>query len=130
VTVKINDPAILAEMHAVFEAYEHAFVSNDVDALDAFFLHEPTTIRYGVADMQLGIEELRDYRRGVSPIGLERELRDTVITTYGNDFAIASTLFFRSRHPGKTGRQMQTWIRSTDGWRIIAAHVSVIDSPT
>jgi hypothetical protein len=128
-TVLINDPATLAELRAVFDAYERAFVSNDVEALDAFFLHEPTTIRYGVADMQLGIEALRQYRRGVSPVGLDRKLSDTVITTYGNDLGIASTLFFRTQHPGTTGRQMQTWIRTQNGWRIVAAHVSLIDSP-
>ena len=127
--MKINDPAALAELRAVFRAYEAAFVANDIDALDGFFLHEPTTIRYGVADMQQGIEQLRAYRSAVSPVGLERDLRETVITTYGADFGTASTLFFRDRHPGKTGRQTQTWIRTADGWRIVAAHVSVIDSP-
>jgi hypothetical protein len=125
----IDHPATLAEVSAVFEAYERAFVTNDTTALDAFFLHAPTTIRYGVADMQLGIEQVRAYRRSVSPVGLERELRETIITTYGPDMAVASTLFFRDRHPGKTGRQMQTWIRTAEGWRIVAAHVSVIDDP-
>ena len=124
-----NDPATLAEMHAVFEAYERAFVANDVDALDGFFLHAPTTIRYGVADRQLGMDELRTYRQSVPAVGLDRELRDTIITTYDTDLAVASTLFFRDRHPGKTGRQMQTWIRTPHGWRIVAAHVSVIESP-
>ena len=79
--------------------------------------------------MQLGMEQLRAYRLSVAPVGLARDLRGTVITTYGSDLAVASTLFFRDRHPGKTGRQMQTWIRTADGWRIVAAHVSVIDSP-
>jgi hypothetical protein len=125
----INDPSVVAELRAVFDAYEAAFVANDIDALDRFFLHEPTTIRYGVADMQLGMEQLRAYRLSVAPVGLARDLRGTVITTYGSDLAVASTLFFRDRHPGKTGRQMQTWIRTADGWRIVAAHVSVIDSP-
>jgi len=127
--MEINDPVPLGELRAVFDAYEAAFVANDIDALEGFFLPEPTTIRYGVADMQLGMEQLRAYRQSVSPLGLARELRDTVITTYGRDLGIASSLFFRDRHPGKTGRQMQTWIRTPDGWRIVAAHVSVIDSP-
>jgi hypothetical protein len=127
--VEIDDPATLAEIRAVFGAYETAFVTNDVAALDGFFLDAPTTIRFGVADMQLGLDELRAYRKTVSPVGLERDLRNTVITTYGTDMAVASTLFFRDRHPGKTGRQMQTWIRTAHGWRIVAAHVSVIDSP-
>lgn len=127
--MEINNPATLAQLRTVFDAYERAFVSNDTEALDAFFLHAPTTIRYGVADSQLGMEELRAYRASVSPAGLARDLRDTVITTYGSDLGVASTLFFRERHPGKTGRQMQTWIRTADGWRIAAAHVSLIDNP-
>lgn len=127
--MEINHPSTLAEVRAVFEAYERAFVANDIEALDGFFLHAPTTIRYGVADMQVGMDELRAYRQTVSAAGLERELRETVITTYGTDIGLASTLFFRDRHAGKTGRQMQTWIRTADGWRIVAAHVSLIDSP-
>ena len=125
----IDDPATLAEVREVFVAYERAFIANDIAALDGFFLHAPTTIRYGVADRQLGMDELRAYRQTVPSAGLERELRDTVITTYGLEFAVASTLFFRDRHAGKTGRQMQTWIRTPDGWRIVAAHVSVITNP-
>jgi hypothetical protein len=127
--MEIDNPALLAELRAAFEAYERAFVANDLDALDGFFLHASTTIRYGAGDMQLGMEELRAYRRTVPPAGLERDLRDTVITTYGTNMGVASTLFFRERHRGKTGRQMQTWIRTADGWRIVAAHVSLIDNP-
>ena len=127
--MEIDNPAVLAELRATFNAYERAFVANDIDALDGFFLHAPTTIRYGVGDMQRGIDELRAYRRTVPAAGLERDLRDTMITTYGTDLGVASTLVFRERHPGKTGRQMQTWIRTPDGWRIVAAHVSLIDSP-
>lgn len=127
--MEIDDPAVLAEMRAVFDAYERAFVSNDIEALNAHFLDAPTTIRYGIADHQLGMDELRAYRRRAPSTGLERELRETVITTYGTDLAIASTLFFRERDAGKIGRQMQTWIRTKDGWRIVAAHVSVIEDP-
>lgn len=127
--MEIGNRQTLAELSAVFEAYERAFVANDIAALDSFFLDAPTTIRYGVADMQLGLDEIRAYRQTVSPVGLERSLGNTVITTYGTDMGVASTLFFRERHPGKTGRQMQTWIRTADGWRIVAAHVSVIDDP-
>lgn len=127
--MEIDNPATLAELSAVFESYEHAFVANDIAALDGFFLDAPTTIRYGVDDMQLGLDEIRVYRKSVSPVGLERSLGNTVITTYGTDTGVASTLFFRERHPGKTGRQMQTWIRTPDGWRIVAAHVSVIGDP-
>lgn len=127
--MEIDNPDTLAEMRAIFDAYERAFVTNDIEALNGYFLDAPTTIRYGVADHQLGMDELRAYRLGAPATGLERELRDTVITTYGTDLAIASTLFFRERDTGKIGRQMQTWIRTLDGWRIVAAHVSVVDEP-
>jgi hypothetical protein len=53
----------------------------------------------------------------------------TVITSYGRDMAVASTLFYRDSAPGKVGRQMQTWVRLPQGWKIVAAHVSVIDEP-
>ena len=127
--MEIDLPEVVAEVRAVFDDYERAFVENDIDALNRYFLDAPTTIRYGVADRQLGMDELRAYRRAAPSTGLERRLADTIITTYGTDVALASTLFFRDSAPGKTGRQMQTWIRTPDGWRIVAAHVSVVDEP-
>ena len=64
-----------------------------------------------------------------SPIGLMRKTARTIVTSYGRDMAVASTLFYRDTLPGKVGRQMQTWVRFADGWRIVAAHVSIIDEP-
>jgi len=127
--MKINDPAIVAEVTAAFERYEAAFVNNDMALLDELFVPEPSTVRYGVAENQYGIEALRAYRKTVVPIGLERRLEKLQITTYGDDCAVASTLFYRDAVPGKVGRQMQTWIRTEHGWRVAAAHVSVIDEP-
>lgn len=125
----INDPAVLAEVTAAFERYEAAFVGNDAATLDALFVAEPTTVRYGVAENLYGIEAVRAYRKTVSPAGLERRLAGTQITTYGTDCAVAATLFYRDSAPGKVGRQMQTWIRTDGGWRVAAAHVSLIDEP-
>ena len=127
--MKINDPAIVAEVTAAFERYEAAFVANDMVTLDSLFVAHPGTVRFGVAENLYGIDAIRAYRRTVRPVGLERQLVDTVITTYGTDCAVASTLFYRDSAPGKVGRQMQTWIRTEDGWRVAAAHVSVIDEP-
>jgi hypothetical protein len=123
----INDPKVLAEVTAAFAAYERALVSNDVAALDAFFLDAPRTIRYGVAENLYGYAAIKAFRTARSPVGLARALERTVITTYGADFAVAATLFRRDNAPGKIGRQMQTWARPSQGWRIVAAHVSVID---
>jgi ketosteroid isomerase-like protein len=125
----VDLPEVVAQVRAVFEDYERAFVANDIAALNAYFLDAPTTIRYGVADRQLGMDEIKAYRRSAPTTGLERRLGETVITTYGHNLAVASTLFFRDSAPGKTGRQMQTWIRTPDGWRIVAAHVSLVDEP-
>ena len=127
--MKINDPVILAEVATAFERYEAAFVGNDIAALDAFFVPDPSTVRYGVAEMQYGIDAIKAYRQTVVPVRLERRLAETRITTYGADCAVAATLFYRDSAAGKVGRQMQTWVRTTDGWLIAAAHVSVIDEP-
>ncbi len=123
----IDDPATLAEVGAAFARYEAALVGNDLAVLDELFLDSPTTIRYGGGENLYGIAAIRAFRSARSPAGLSRELEKTSITTYGADFATASTLFRRAGAPGKVGRQMQTWVRTAGGWRVAAAHVSIID---
>lgn len=125
--LEIDLPEVKAEVEAVFARYETALVGNDVEVLDELFLALPTTIRYGAAENLHGIEAIRAFRRGRPASGLSRSLEHTRITTYGRDVAVAATLFRRDSAPGKVGRQMQTWIRTPDGWRVAAAHVSVID---
>ena len=125
--MKINDPRILAEVQAAFARYEAALVGNDVDTLTALFWKSPLTIRYGIGENLYGSDAIAAFRAARSPAGLARELSRTVITTYGDDFATAATLFHRASVPGKVGRQMQSWARLLEGWRIVAAHVSVID---
>jgi hypothetical protein len=122
----INDPKIVAEVEAEFAAYERALTTNDVAALDKFFLDAPETIRYGAAENLYGYAEIKAFRAGRSSAGLARKLEKTVITTYGEDFAVAATLFRRDNALGKIGRQMQTWARLPQGWRVVAAHVSII----
>ncbi|WP_339764121.1 oxalurate catabolism protein HpxZ [uncultured Hoeflea sp.] len=127
--MKINDPKTHAEVMAVFARYEQALISNDVVVLDQLFWQSEHTIRYGVGENLYGVDEILAFRNARPSAGLERSLSRTVITTYGNDFATASTLFSRGSAPGKTGRQMQTWVRMAEGWRVVAAHVSAIDTP-
>ena len=91
---------------------------------------DPRTIRYGGAENLYGYAEIKSFRAARSPAGLARSLSKTVISTYGRDFAVASTLFRRASAPGKIGRQMQTWVRFPEGWRVVAAHVSSIDEQT
>lgn len=123
----IDDPATKAEVEAVFRRYEAALVGNDVATLEDLFRDDPRTIRYGVGENLYGMDAIRAFRRGRSPAGLARDLARTVVTTYGTDMAVASTLFTRPGTPGKVGRQSQTWVRLPEGWKVVAAHVSVID---
>ena len=121
----INLPDVLAEMNAVFARYEEALVNNHVDVLDELFWASESTVRYGVAENLRGITAIREFRNARSPVGLARTLSHTVITTYGRDFATAMTEFHREGS-AKTGRQSQTWVRLPEGWRVVAAHVSLI----
>jgi hypothetical protein len=123
----IDLPDVVTEVAAAFDRYEQALVSNDVATLDALFHDDPRTIRYGGSEILYGYDAIRAFRAARSSAGLARTLSKTVITTYGRDFAVASTLFHRASAPAKTGRQMQTWVRFPDGWRVVAAHVSVIE---
>jgi hypothetical protein len=123
----INLSDVKAEVEAAHARYEAALVANDVGTLQTLFWNSPLTIRYGINEILHGWDEIGAFRRGRDPANLARTLSHTVVTTYGRDFATASTLFRRSSMPGKVGRQMQTWVRMLDGWRIVAAHVSVID---
>jgi hypothetical protein len=125
----IDLPEVVAEVRAAFAQYEKALVTNDVAALDALFADDPRTIRYGATENLYGYPEIKAFRAARSPVGLARSLSGTVITTFGRDFAVASTLFHRATTPGKVGRQTQAWVRGEDGWRIVAGHVSVIDEP-
>ena len=127
--MEIDLPEVVAEVRDTFERYEKALVSNDVGALDALFHDDARTIRYGGAENLYGYAEIEAFRAARSPAGLARTLSKTVISTYGRDHAVASTLFHRASSPGKVGRQMQTWVRFPEGWRVVAAHVSVIDAP-
>ena len=124
--MEIDLPEVVAEVRAAFDRYEKALVTNDVATLDALFHDDARTIRYGGGENLYGFAEIKAFRAARSPAGLERALSDTVITTYGRDFAVASTLFRRPTMAGKVGRQMQTWARFAEGWRVVAAHVSAI----
>jgi hypothetical protein len=122
----INLPEVLAEVRSVFARYEDALVNNRLDVLDELFWTSPLTVRYGAGENLYGIEEIRAFRNGRPSAGLARTLRRTVITTYGRDHATAMTEFFRDGST-RTGRQSQTWVRMPEGWRVVAAHVSVVD---
>ena len=125
----VDLPEVVAEVSAAFERYEKALVTNDIQVLDELFRMDDRTIRYGIAENLYGHKEVAAFRAGRLPVNLMRSRSRTVVTTYGRDYAVASTLFHRESLPGKIGRQMQSWVRFPQGWRIVAAHVSIIDAP-
>src|SRR5579871_4439544 len=125
--MQVDLPEVVAEVEAAFMRYEKALVSDDVATLDALFRDDARTIRYGGAENLFGYGQIKAFRAARSPAGLARTLSKTVITAYGRDVAVASTLFHRDTAPDKVGRQMQTWVRFQEGWRVVAAHVSVIE---
>jgi Protein of unknown function (DUF3225) len=127
--MQVDLPDVLAEVTEQFVRYEKALVGNDVAALDQLFRADARTLRYGIGENLYGYDAITAFRAARSPVGLMRKTAKTVITTYGRDTAVASTLFYRDSLPGRVGRQMQTWVRFPEGWKIVAAHVSIIDEP-
>ncbi|RAU29562.1 oxalurate catabolism protein HpxZ [Pantoea sp. RIT413] len=124
-TDRINDPDTVAAISAAFYRYEQALVSNDVAVLDELFWHDARTVRLGAGENLYGIEEIRAFRAARPSKGLDRTLRNTVITTFGDDYAVCSTEFTREG-TARIGRQQQTWVRLPQGWRIVAAQVSLM----
>jgi Protein of unknown function (DUF3225) len=122
----INLPHVVAEVTAVFERYETALVSNDVVILDELFWPDPRVLRFGSNENLYGIDAIRDFRKARSTEGLVRTLSNTSITTFGTDFAVANTEFYRADKT-RCGRQSQTWVKLEAGWKVVAAHVSIIE---
>jgi hypothetical protein len=123
--MQINDPATLAEVEAAFAAYETALMTNDLDALDALFWQSPLTVRIGPGQNLYGIEAIQAFRAARPGGSPQRALLKVVITTFGRDFATANAEFQRVG-AATTGRQSQTWARFPEGWRVTAAHVSML----
>jgi hypothetical protein len=124
--IEVNKPEILAEVTAAFRRYEQALVGNDVAVLNELFWQSPHTLRYGIGENLYGHDQIAGFRAARSPLGLARELRHVSITSFGDDFAVANTEFLRN---GGSGRQSQSWVKTPEGWRIVAAHVSWLKSP-
>jgi hypothetical protein len=126
--IEINQPDVVAEVTAQFARYEKALTGNDVAVLDELFWNSPHTLRYGVNENLYGHAAIAGFRAGRAAHGLEREVLRTVITTYGRDFAVAN-IEFRRAGSERTGRQSQSWVRMPEGWRVVAAHVSLLVPP-
>jgi hypothetical protein len=122
--MEINLPHVVAEIDDAFETYENALIVNDVATLDGFFRYDPLTVRYGVAENLYGGEEIRQYRMTCAAVHPERRIVCKVTASYGEDFGTVS-VEFSAPDTDLIGRQMQTWVRFPEGWRIVAAHVSL-----
>jgi hypothetical protein len=134
--MQIDVPGVRAEVEAAFDRYEAALVGNDVPELDELFWESPATVRFGAGENLFGAAEIAAFRAGRPPAGLQREILRRSITTYEQDFATASITFRRaagaqngSAGSTRVGRQQQSWVRFPEGWRVVAAHVSLIDTP-
>lgn len=124
--MEVDIPEVLAEVKAAFAEYERALVTNDVAVLQDLFRKDARTLRYGPNENLYGWERIAAFRAARPAFGLERRLENTVITTYGRDVATANTEFVRGE---RRGRQSQTWVRFPEGWRVVAAHVSLMPLP-
>ena len=122
----VNLPEIVAEVTQAFNRYEKALVTNDIPTLNELFWNTPHTIRFGLAEQSYGHDAIAGVRAARDPKDLMRTLARIVITTYGKDFATASCEYRRD-DSGRFGRQMQTWLRTDEGWRVVAAHVTLFD---
>jgi hypothetical protein len=126
--MQIDIPEVKAEVTAAFARYEAALVGNDVPVLDELFWESPHTVRFGATENLFGAAEIAAFRAGRPAVGLQREILRAAITTYGRDFATAS-ITFRRAGATRIGRQQQSWVRFPEGWRVVAAHVSLMDAP-
>ena len=127
---EINLPEVVAEVKEAHDRYNDAINAGDIAVINSTFYNDDRTIRFGLADMEYSYKEIETFRKTAQPLVPPRVNIKTVITTYGRDFATASLLTHRANEPGKVGRQMQTWVRFPEGWRVVAAHVSTIDEPS
>jgi hypothetical protein len=125
--VEVNISEVVAEVEKIFQAYERALVGNDIRALNELFWESPLTMRYGVRELLYSHAEIAKFRTDRGPIDQRRTLRNTRVTTFGRDFATANTEYI-PHGSDKIGRQSQTWVRTNKGWKIVSAHVSLIDT--
>ena len=124
--IDINLPTVLAEVEAVFAQYQQALVCNDIAVLDMLFWNSPHTLRFGAGENLYGYEAIREFRKGRPAVNLEREITATSITSFGQDFAVTN-VEFRRAGSDRVGRQSQTWVRMPEGWRVVSAHVSLMN---
>jgi hypothetical protein len=125
--MQINDPAAVAELEALYPKYESALMANDAETLTRMFWASPRAIRFGIAENLHGIDEIEAFRKSRPAVNLGRSVSRWDIVTFGRDFGIITLEFERTVNETKVfGRQSQVWVRFSDGWRIVSAHVSLL----
>ncbi len=124
---QVNAPDALAELTAAFDAYEDALVNNKVSVLDALFWSHPLTLRFGAKENLFGADQIKAFRASRPSAGLQREIIDRHIVTFGSAAGVANITFKRTTEP-RIGRQSQTWVKFAEGWRVVSAHVSWMDN--
>jgi hypothetical protein len=125
--MQINLPETVAELQELYPRYEAALVSNDVETLTRLFWSSPHATRLGVTENLYGIDEIAAFRKGRNPANLGRTIRRLDIVTFGREFGSITLEFERETEGGLVqGRQSQLWARLPEGWRIVAAHVSLL----
>jgi len=127
--MEVNDPAIVAELHALYPRYEEALVANNVEVLTQMFWPSPLAIRFGAGENLYGMDEIEAFRKSRPSTNLARRMIRLEIVTFGKDFGSVTLEFERDAHGGVVrGRQSQVWVRFEDGWKIVSAHVSTLPS--
>ncbi len=121
----INDPDVIAELRELYPQYERALVTNDVEKLVEMFWADPLVMRFGATENLYGYKEIWEFRKARPSANLARTIIRLDIVAFGKDFASITLEFERG---SQRGRQSQTWVRFPEGWRIVAAHVSLIPS--
>jgi len=124
----VNDPATVAELRALYPRYEEALVTNDVETLTAMFWHAPEVMRFGVTENLYGFEELESFRKSRHAVALARIVKRLDVVAFDEDCGNITLEFERVAADGRMirGRQSQMWVRFAEGWRIVAAHVSLL----
>jgi hypothetical protein len=128
--MQINDPGTVAELHELYPRYEEALVNNDVETLTAMFWSSPYAIRLGAGENLYGVEEIEAFRKARPAVNLARRIVRLEIVTFGKDFGSITLEFERAGPNGVVcGRQSQVWVRLSEGWRIVSAHISILPAP-
>jgi ketosteroid isomerase-like protein len=120
----VGDDRAIDEVRDCFAAYEMALLANDVDAMDDWFARGSDVVRFGIAERQHGFDEISAWRRATAPVPSDRRHVRTTFTPAGDDVVVVALEFANGEAPA-VGRQSQVWARTTAGWRIVHAHVSM-----